>query len=98
MDYLVGLAKNTRLAALAKPLVEQAEVAFVATQEKQRFFGWLDYGAVSWDQPRRFILKAEHTDQGTNPRYLVTSLEGEARSLYGETYCARGEMEPTEGR
>lgn len=93
VDYLVGLAKNVRLAALAKPLVDQAEAAFVATQEKQRLFGWLDYGALSWDKPRRIILKAEHTDKGKNPRYLVTNLEGEAQSLYEETYCARGEME-----
>ena len=93
VDYLVGLAKNVRLAALAKPLIEQAEAAFVATQEKQRLFGWLDYGAASWDKERRVILKAEHTDKGKNPRYLVTNLEGDARSLYEETYCARGEME-----
>ena len=93
VDYLVGLAKNTRLAALAKPLVERAEAAFVATREKQRLFGWLDYGAGTRDKKRRVILKAEHTDQGKNPRYLVTNLEGDARSLYEETYCARGEME-----
>lgn len=93
VDYLVGLAKNGRLAALAKPLIDQAEAAFVATGEKQRLFGWLDYGAGTWDKERRVILKAEHTDQGRNPRYLVTNLEGEAQRLYEETYCARGEME-----
>jgi hypothetical protein len=93
VDYLVGLAKNVRLAALAKPLIEQAEAAFAANQEKQRLFGWLDYGAGSWDKQRRVILKAEHTDKGKNPRYLVTNLTGEAQSLYEETYCARGEME-----
>ena len=93
VDYLVGLAKNVRLATLAKPLIDQAEAAFVATKEKQRLFGWLDYGARTWDKQRRVILKAEHTDQGKNPRYLVTNLEGEAQSLYEETYCARGEME-----
>ena len=93
VNYLVGLAKNARLARLAQPLIDQAEAAFVASQEKQRLFGWLEYKAQSWDKKRRVILKAEHTDQGKNPRYLVTNLEGEARSLYEETYCARGEME-----
>jgi hypothetical protein len=39
------------------------------------------------------ILKAEHTDQGSNPRYVVTNLEGDAQALYDELYCARGEME-----
>ena len=93
VDYLVGLAKNVRLAALAQPLVDQAEAAFMATGEKQRLFTWLSYGAGSWDKERRVILKAEHTDKGRNPRYLVTNLAGEAQSLYEATYCARGEME-----
>ena len=93
VDYLVGLAKNVRLAALAQPLIEQAEAAFVATGEKQRLFAWLDYGAGSWDKERRVILKAEHTLQGKNPRYLVTNLSGDAQDLYEATYCARGEME-----
>ena len=69
VNYLVGLAKNVRLARLAKPLIEQAEAAFVASQEKQRLFGWLEYKAQSWDKKRRVILKAEHTDKGKNPRY-----------------------------
>lgn len=68
VNYRVGLAKNVRLAALAKPLIDQAEAAFVATGQKQRLFGSLDYGAGSWDKKRRVILKAEHTDKGKNPR------------------------------
>ncbi len=32
-------------------------------------------------------------DQGDNPRYIVTNLDGDARHLYEDLYCARGEME-----
>ena len=39
------------------------------------------------------IAKAEHTAQGSNPRFVVTNLEGGAQALYDEVYCARGEME-----
>jgi Transposase DDE domain group 1 len=39
------------------------------------------------------IAKAEHTDQGSNPRFVVTNLAGQARALYDTVYCARGEME-----
>jgi hypothetical protein len=42
------------------------------------------------------IAKAEHLDKGANPRFVVTSLtsgERDARSLYEDLYCARGEME-----
>jgi hypothetical protein len=93
VDYLVGLAKNKRLEALAAPLIDQAASAFAATGQKQRVFGWLDYAAGTWDKARRVIAKAEHTAKGKNPRYLVTSLPGDAQSLYEQTYCARGEME-----
>jgi len=93
VDYVVGLAKNTRLLALADELLKQAAADHAQSQQKQRLFGWLDYAAGSWDRPRRVIAKAEHSDQGSNPRFVVTSLEGEAQAVYDEIYCARGEME-----
>ncbi len=39
------------------------------------------------------IAKAEHTDKGANPRYVVTNLAGAPKTLYDRVYCARGEME-----
>jgi Transposase DDE domain group 1 len=39
---------------------------------------------------------AEHTRQGANPRFVVTSLrrrQWDARALYEDLYCARGEAE-----
>ena len=39
------------------------------------------------------IAKAEHLDKGSNPRFVVTTLEGDPMRLYEEVYCARGEME-----
>jgi hypothetical protein len=39
------------------------------------------------------IARSEHTSKGENPRYVVTSLEGDAQMLYERVYCARGEME-----
>jgi hypothetical protein len=50
----------------------------------------------SWSRARRVIGKAEHLEKGGNPRFVVTSLSPEvweARALYEELYCARGEME-----
>jgi hypothetical protein len=93
VDYLVGLAKNSRLLALAAESMQSAAAQFEGTQEKQRLFGWLDYAAHTWDRKRRVIAKAEHRAQGANPRFVVTSLEGDARALYEEIYGARGEME-----
>ena len=50
----------------------------------------------SWSCARRVVAKAEYLDKGANPRFVVTSLsptEWEARALYEQLYCARGEME-----
>ena len=48
-------------------------------------------------EPRtRVVAKAEWTQGEANPRFIVTSLaraEHEARHLYEQVYCARGDME-----
>ena len=78
VHYLVGLAQNPRLLALAQPLMTQAEQTFQTSQEKQRHFGEVQYAAATWDKERRVIVKAEHTAKGSNPRCLVTNLTGAA--------------------
>lgn len=93
VNYLVGLAKNARVLGRAQPFIELAQSDFQLQQHKQRVFGEVQYGAETWDRERRVLVKAEHTDQGSNPRFVVTNLEGEAQKLYDELYCARGEME-----
>jgi hypothetical protein len=93
VQYILGLAKNDRLLALAQPLIAQAATQHAQTQQKQRVFGEVAYAAHTWDRARRVIVKAEHTDQGRNPRFVVTNLGGDAQALYDQMYCARGEME-----
>jgi hypothetical protein len=93
VKYIVGLAKNARLKAMLQPLLEQAEAEHLGTREKIRLFTDLEYAAGTWDVSRRVIAKAEHTAQGSNPRFVVTNLAGDAQALYDEVYCARGEME-----
>jgi hypothetical protein len=51
------------------------------------------YAAGTWSKERRVIVKAEHTEKGSNPRFVVTNLQGAPQSLYDDIYCARGEME-----
>jgi hypothetical protein len=91
--YIVGRAKNSRLNEMAKPLLDRARRQHEETSQKQRLFGDIRYAAQTWDRARRVIVKAEHTEQGSNPRYVVTNLEGDAEQLYDQVYCARGEME-----
>ena len=93
VGYIVGLAKNNRINELARTYIEKAEKEFNCTQRKQRFFASVRYAALSWDKKRRVIVKAEHNEQGSNPRYCATNLKGRAQYLYDEVYCARGDME-----
>jgi hypothetical protein len=50
----------------------------------------------SWSVERRVIAKAEYTNGGANPRFIVTNVHpafGSPRFLYEDVYCQRGEME-----
>ena len=93
VGYILGLARNARLAALAGPEMALAEAGFAATGVKQRRFAELSYAARSWDRERRVIARLEHGPKGANPRFTVTNLTGDGRALYEDLYCARGEME-----
>ena len=93
VDYVVGLAQNARLKAMAAPLMAQAETGFNETGTKQRLFDHFEYAAKSWSHSRRVIAKAEHTALGSNPRFILTTLAGDPQPLYDRLYCARGEME-----
>lgn len=93
VDYVVGLARNARLKAMAATWMEQAETGFSESGMKQRIFGHFEYAAKTWNHPRRVIAKAEYTALGSNPRFILTTLTGDPQCLYDRLYCARGEME-----
>ena len=93
VGYILGLARNSRLQALAGPLMHEAAARWQATGQPQRLFGTFAYAAGPWDRARRVIVKAEHNAGGDNPRFVVTNLPGAPQGLYDEVYCARGEME-----
>ena len=94
IDYVVGVAKNARLLALAAEPLEQARAAVAANGQAHRSFHWLEYAAASWRHPRRVVLKAEHNERGSNPRFVVTNLMNlPAAEIYDRRYCPRGEAE-----
>ncbi len=97
VDYLFGLARNSRLVAeiagdLAAAEAESKETGKPARRFKELWWATRD----SWSRRRRVVAKAEWTGGEANPRFVVTSLspeEHQARHLYEKIYCARGEME-----
>ncbi len=97
VDYVVGLAKNKRLKKVIAEAMAQAKSEFESTVQSARVFKDFRYRTRdSWSQQRRVVGKAEVLAKGANPRFIVTSLtpqRWEARALYEDLYCARGDME-----
>lgn len=97
VEYVFGLAKNSRLEAeIATELHEAARQCESQGKPARLFKDFVYQTRESWSRARRVIGKAEHLPQGANPRFIVTSLSAarwEAQALYEKFYCARGEME-----
>jgi hypothetical protein len=97
VHYVLGLARNARLQRILGKELHEAKLTFTATGQPSRVFKDFTYQTKkSWGRQRRVVGKAEHLDKGSNPRFVVTSLSAEeldARALYEDLYCARGEME-----
>jgi hypothetical protein len=97
VDYLFGLAKNSRLLEMVERPLADAHARYLTTAVATRVFAELQYRTHdSWSRERRVVAKAEWLPKGANPRFVVTSLteqQREARALYEEDYCGRGDME-----
>jgi hypothetical protein len=97
VDYVLGLAKNQRLKREIAAELEKARTIFDQTAQPARVFKDFEYKTLkSWSCSRRVVGKAEYLDKGENPRFVVTSMssaEIDARTLYEQKYCGRGDME-----
>ncbi|GAG32616.1 unnamed protein product, partial [marine sediment metagenome] len=97
VDYILGLAKNERLKNEIAQELQQAKELYEQTGQAARVYKDFEYQTLkSWSKSRRVVGKAEYLGKGENPRFIVTSLSAEqfdARTLYEDQYCARGDME-----
>ena len=97
VDYVFGLARNERLVGAVADDLAVAEAESLAQDGPVRRFADFPWRTLdSWSRARRVVAKAEHLPKGANPRFVVTSLpasEADARTLYEDVYCARGEVE-----
>lgn len=97
VDYVLGLAKNSRLRWEIDLELELAKAESQAIGKAARRFKDFAYRTrESWSRERRVVGKAEYLAKGSNARFVVTSLskdQYEGRWLYEDLYCARGEME-----
>jgi hypothetical protein len=97
VGYVFGLARTERLVgAIADELAAAETESLSSGRPARRFVDFAWRTLDSWSRERRVVAKAEHLPKGPNPRFVVTSLaadEIDARTLYENVYCARGQVE-----
>ena len=97
VDYVFGMARNKRLLRRLQEDLDRAGRQHDRIGQPMRRFKDFTYRTLrSWSRRRWVIGKAEHLPKGPNPRFVLTALSRktiDARQLYEQTYCARGDME-----
>ena len=93
LDYVLGVAPTSTLRKHVISL-EQSTAARVdkpSGEKLRRFCAFYD-GAKSWDCAERIIARVEAGPQGTDTRFIATSLRGiRGRTVYEKIYCVRGQ-------
>jgi Transposase DDE domain group 1 len=95
--YAVGFASNDVLKERTDGWLADLQEFYYwygrGSGETIKRFEWLeDYQAGSWHQPRRLIVKLEVNRLGTNRRFVITNLSGQAQGVYQGFYVQRGDV------
>jgi hypothetical protein len=94
LDYVLGYATNPVLERATAPTLADLELYyhFYGRREPhvQHVAELRDYQAGSWPHPRRLVVKFEITPQGSQRRYVTTSLTAAAAVVYWDVYVRRG--------
>lgn len=97
VSYVFGVARNPVLERELTTALDQARARSEAQDGvPARIFVEFPYAAKTWERRRRVIGKAEWTQGGPNPRFVITNLSAEEvapQPLYELDYCGRGDME-----
>ena len=97
VEFVIGLARNSRLAALIDDDLTRVREASEESGKPARSFTEFGYATQkTWSRMRRVVAKAEHIPGKSNPRFVVTTYSPDRfdeRTLYEDLYCARGEAE-----
>ncbi|MGI4794076.1 MAG: IS1380 family transposase [Janthinobacterium lividum] len=96
LDYTLGVAPTSTLRKHVLGLEQSTAVCAAALTNgtKLRRFREFHDGAASWDRVERIIARVEAGPQGTDTRFVVTSLDRPpGRTVYQDIYCARGQAE-----
>jgi Transposase DDE domain group 1 len=96
LDFIFGVAPTSTLRAHILDLEAKTTALFETAPnvgKVRRYKEFLD-GAKSWSRVERIIARTEAGPDGVDTRFIVTNLnKSNARRLYEEVYCRRGQAE-----
>ena len=97
VGHVIGVAKNPRLHEQSLALRPLAQERFRATEQKQRLFGEVHYGARSWNQARRVLVKAEpsHYQPNSTRRRPIPRLSHHSRNVRAKSNEIEGFVDQT---
>lgn len=94
LEFITGLSGNSVLNRYAKITIDSAKREYKMYGKPVKRYHSFQYKAGTWTYTERVVVKVEVSSQGTNIRYIVSSLGNvRAKALYEQGYCARGAAE-----
>jgi hypothetical protein len=92
--YAIGLPANPVLLRRSELARREARRRFELFERTGRAYGSFFYQAGTWSAARRVIVRAEHSAEGDNPRFVVTNIkQAKAKVIYERFYSPRGRSE-----
>ena len=92
-SYVLGLAGNRRLKAMASPGARTPPSGAWPAPSRRSGASTKPPIRPGHGQARRVIAPHRGRPQGADQRFIVTNLQGRAKRLYDKVYCARGQAE-----
>lgn len=93
VEFVFGMAQKSVLMKFGAAQIAEAAAEHGRTKAPVKLYSDFEYAAGSWLMDRRIVLKAEHNAQGSNPRFVVTTVrDGSPEEIY-RWYCDRGQAE-----
>ena len=96
VDFIFGVAPTSTLRRHSEVLEASTMARYVAAPHAGKVRRYTEFydGAASWSRVERIIARVEAGADGTDTRFIVTSLPTRnARVLYEDVYCRRGNAE-----
>jgi len=96
VDFIFGVAPTSTLRRHIEALDASTMARYVAAPHAGKVRRYKEFydGAASWSRVERIIARVEAGADGTDTRFIVTSLPTRnARVLYEKVYCRRGDAE-----